>query len=392
MWHRHWIAGWTLAVVTVASAHAATPATPACAVDWPLWRDFVSRFVSEDGRVVDTSVSQHHSTSESQSYGMFFALVANDRPLFDRLWQWSVDNLTAGDATQQLPAWRWGRTEDGEWGVLDANTAADGDLWFAYALLEAARLWNDASYQEAALQLMARIAEQETAHLPGLGRMLLPGANGFVLDEGVWRLNPSYLMLPQLRRLAAADPDGPWEDIAHSGVRMLEAITPHGLVPDWIEYAAAGSDEDGFRTDAVQGDKGSYDAIRVYLWAAVTAAEDPLAAAQLAATRGMLGLLDAQGNVPEVVSATIPAGSGSAPVGFAAALLPYLRTHGQTELLPAYAERVATGLGSAAQPPLYYDYVLALFGLGWTDGRYRFLVDGGVRTSWEMRCPYANTP
>lgn len=392
MLHRLWFACRAALAMAMMSLCVPAAAAPDCARDWPLWRDFVERFVSDDGRVVDASVPQHHSTSESQAYGMFFALVANDRPLFDRLWRWSVDNLAAGGVERRLPAWRWGRAEDGDWRVLDENTASDGDLWFAYALLEAGRLWSDASYRVAALQLMAQVAERATVDLPGLGWMLLPGVSGFTPEPGVWRLNPSYLMLPQLRRLAGADAAGPWAEIAHNGVRMLEAIAPHGVVADWVTYVAEGEAKGRFRDDAVQGDKGSYDAIRVYLWAGMTAAEDPLAAAQLTAVRGMLALVDPDGDVPEAVSASTGSATGTAPPGFAAALLPYLKAHGRAQMLPVLMERIATGFGNAAEPPLYYDYVLALFGLGWTDGRYRFLADGGLRTSWEMRCPYANLP
>src|SRR5690606_6968162 len=122
-----------------------------------------------DGRIVDFSIPEMHSTSESQSYGMFFALVANDRPAFDRIWRWSVDNLMGGKETGVLPAWRWGRRTDGTWGVLDPNAASDADLWFAYALFEAARLWGEPDYERPARALLERVAADEVADLPGLG-------------------------------------------------------------------------------------------------------------------------------------------------------------------------------------------------------------------------------
>ncbi|MGN5480012.1 glycosyl hydrolase family 8 [Cupriavidus basilensis] len=84
----------------------------------------------------------HQSTSEGQSYGMVFALIAGDRNTFDRLWRWSVTNLGDGRLDDKLPAWQWGHRDDGTWGVMDRNPAADADLWFAFALAEAARLWN----------------------------------------------------------------------------------------------------------------------------------------------------------------------------------------------------------------------------------------------------------
>ncbi|MEI7536628.1 MAG: glycosyl hydrolase family 8, partial [Comamonadaceae bacterium] len=63
--------------------------------DWIIFRD---RFVQADGRVVDFSADAQ-STSEGQTYAMFFALVANDRPSFDRLLAWTRANLAQGDLT-----------------------------------------------------------------------------------------------------------------------------------------------------------------------------------------------------------------------------------------------------------------------------------------------------
>ena len=46
-----------------------------------------------EGRVVDYSDAKLITTSEGQSYGMFFALVANDRESFDKIFAWSEKNL-----------------------------------------------------------------------------------------------------------------------------------------------------------------------------------------------------------------------------------------------------------------------------------------------------------
>lgn len=74
---------------------------------------------------------------------MVFPLIADDRDAFDRLWRWSVDHLGDGRLDDKLPAWQWGhRDNDGTWGVMDLNSAADADLWFVFALDEASRLWN----------------------------------------------------------------------------------------------------------------------------------------------------------------------------------------------------------------------------------------------------------
>ena len=46
---------------------------------WDLWDEFKAVNVTPEGRVVDYSDAKLITTSEGQSYGMFFALVANDR-------------------------------------------------------------------------------------------------------------------------------------------------------------------------------------------------------------------------------------------------------------------------------------------------------------------------
>ena len=46
--------------------------------------------------VIDPSDARKITTSEGQSYGLFFALAANDRKAFDLLLAWTRDNLARG--------------------------------------------------------------------------------------------------------------------------------------------------------------------------------------------------------------------------------------------------------------------------------------------------------
>ena len=162
----------------------------AAACEWPAWQQYKQFYISEQGRVIDPSSPNRITTSEGQSYGLFFALVANDRPAFDQLLTWTENNLAAGDLSAHLPAWLWGENEQKQWTVLDSNSASDADLWIAYNLLEAGRLWKSRRYQTLGTLLLQRIAREEVADIPGLGLMLLPGKVGFVAEDR-WRLNPS---------------------------------------------------------------------------------------------------------------------------------------------------------------------------------------------------------
>lgn len=56
---------------------------------WELWDQFKATNLTPEGRVVDYSEAKLITTSEGQSYGMFFALVANDKKAFDEMFAWT---------------------------------------------------------------------------------------------------------------------------------------------------------------------------------------------------------------------------------------------------------------------------------------------------------------
>jgi len=382
-----------IGLVAVLPGFAAQDAGNCAAAGWPRWQAFAERWVQADGRVLESSLEAHHSTSEGQSYALFFALVANDRERFEKIWRWSLENLAGNNLDTQLPAWLWGKGKDGVWQVQDANSAADADLWFAYALIEAGRLWHKPEYQVDARRLLAGVKRQEVAELPGLGPMLLPGPVGFVQPDHLWRLNPSYMPLPLLRRLAAFEPDGPWQTIARNTATLLRQGGEHGFVADWVGYRGTSANSGLFVSDAFKGDVGSYDAIRVYLWAGMTPTADPLAKPILDSLGGMAGATASSGIPPEKVQVQLGTSEGRGPFGFSAALVPYFQARNQPWLADLQHKRAVAGLeqalkgGNAPSPaPVYYDYMLSLFGLGWAEKRYRFDTDGSVQLFWESAC------
>lgn len=372
------------------SAAVPTPAADACLDFDALWTRFVARCVQADGRVVDHDTDARVSTSEGQAYTLFFALVADDRARFDSVLDWTRRHLAGGDFAQQLPAWQWGRQGDGRWGVLDRNAATDADLWLAHTLFEAERAWNAPAYGRQARAVLARIAREEVADVPGLGPMLLPGPVGFVSeDRRTWRLNPSYWPLHQLRALASLDPKGPWEVLVQQGFLMLRAASPNGLAPDWIAWqvdrrddaAPAGAAPTGqWIADPVHGDTGSYDAIRCYLWAGLLSPHDPLRKPLLYSLRGLQPLLRRGQPVPERVTtrAADAATRGDAPPAFDAATLPYLAALADHAALADRRARLGTAL-RGSRPLRYYDFVLLLFGVGALQGRWRFGRDGRLQ-------------
>jgi endoglucanase len=345
---------------------------------WPLWEKYAARFISGDGRVVEPSAGGR-TTSEGQAYALLFALVAQDRARFERLLRWTEDNLARGDLAKALPAWKWGRGPDGRWGVLDANSASDADLWLGYALLEAGRLWREPRFSALASSVLAQVDRREVGELPGLGPMLLPGPVGFALDPGrAWRLNPSYLPPQVLQRLAVEVP-GRWKAVLASADRLRRAVDAGGLVPDWVVYRAG----EGFQAEPL----GGYEAIRSYLWAAMLP-EGAERDAWLRSTRGLLEVSGPKRVVPETVDVRAALGWGEGPPGFAAVALLQARVRGLEPLATRLARRLARSEngGLYGDPPRYYDQNLALFALGFLEGRFCFAADGRLRTAWEATC------
>ncbi|MFL9957997.1 cellulose synthase complex periplasmic endoglucanase BcsZ [Paraburkholderia nemoris] len=371
-------------ITTVAQTTSTPGQAKPCNTDWPAYRIFVERFVQADGRVIDYTSPQLKTTSEGQSYGLFFALVANDRATFDRLLNWTRTNLAGNQFDAQnvrLPSWLWGKKPDGSFGVLDPNSASDSDLWIAYDLLQAGRLWHEASYTQLGEALAAQIARQEMTTLPGVGPMLLPGPQGFK-NGGVTRLNPSYLPLPVLRALAKDMPNGPWAKLADSAYKLIKTTAPQGFAPDWAAW------QNGqFVVDPKEGDTGSYDAIRVYLWAGLTSPADPLAKPWLAALGGMRAKVAQTGIPPEKVSSTTGTASGEGPLSYWGALAPYFKTLDDERGLGLARTHLAVlDTNVPGREPVYYDRVLGLFGTGFIDGRYRFDEAGRLVPSWRNAC------
>ena len=114
---------------------------------------------------------------------------------------------THGDS---LLSWRWGRLPDGSWGVLDANSATDGDLDYALALVLAHRLgWRAPAglpdYREEARRVQADILAKEVVALPEGDLLLTPG--NWHEPQPPYLVNPSYFS-PAAYRLFGGLPSG----------------------------------------------------------------------------------------------------------------------------------------------------------------------------------------
>ncbi|EJN37441.1 endoglucanase Y [Pseudomonas sp. GM84] len=363
-----------LAVLLVLCMPAVATASTTC--PWPAWERFKAELVSVDGRVLDRSDERLITTSEGQSYALFFALVGNDRQAFAKLLRWTGNNLAEGDLSRHLPAWLWGRSKQ-QWQVLDSNNASDADLWIAYSLLEAGRLWDEPAYTQLGTQMLWRIAAQTVRKLPGLGVMLLPADYGFEDNRG-WRLNPSYLPPQLFDRFALVDPL--WGEMAGNVRRVWLQASPKGFAPDWLLWTPAA----GIEPDPEHGNAGDYDAIRVYLWLGMLANGAPQRDELLHHFAPMVAATTQAGLPPESVDARSGKLNGHGPAGFSAALLPLLaNASADPTALEAQRKRLRE---QPVDAQAYYNQVLAMFGQGWDEARYRFDNQGRLLPAWSAPC------
>lgn len=361
---------------------------------WKLWNAYSARFVDPQGRVFDPD-GDRNTTSENEAYAMFFALTANDRMHFDRMLAWTEVNLAQGDLKLHLPARYYAKDQDGKWKVQDPNSASNADTWMAYTLIEAGRLWGAPRYSDIGRGMLTEIAQTEVTDLPGFGLMLLPGPGGFQRDK-TWILNPSYVPVFLLDRFAEIDPTGPWREVADNVPRLLQQSARHGYAMDWVTYFPG----DGFYPAPEQypdadpgkmnGPGGGYDAIRVYLWAGMQTNSNGMRSKLVNTVSAMGGYLSNHDAPPlKVDEQGIPAVQ-TGPVGFSAAVLPYLRAF--PGLSPLSAQQlIRMSLMKDDSTGLYgknrtlYDQNLALFGTGFLDGKFEFGPAGELKVEWMRR-------
>jgi endoglucanase len=154
---------------------------------------------------------------------------------------------------------------------------------------------------------------------------------------------------------------------------------------DWVRFRPSS----GFSASAVGSHlvSGSYDAIRVYLWAGMLDPETSGRNQLLESLAGMQAYLRTHGVPPERVAPNGDVISPRGPVGFSAAVIPFLSAVGDPSGLKAQCERLrdeqvgATGLIGAGQR--YYDQVLALFAEGWRSGLFQFGSEGELYVRWK---------
>ena len=86
-------------------------------------------------------VNNNDVRSEGMSYGMMLCVQLNKQEEFNKLWNWAKTNMQhkPGDPREGYFAWKLNR----EGGVMDGNTASDGEEYFIMALMFASNRWGN---------------------------------------------------------------------------------------------------------------------------------------------------------------------------------------------------------------------------------------------------------
>jgi len=224
------------------------------------WEHFKLKFISEDGRVIDTG-NGNVSHSEGQGLGMLFAVAHDDQITFNKVWQWTKTNLDLRE--DGLFVWQW--VPDKENHTEDFGSATDGDIFIAWAMARAAEKWKNPSYLEIAKSIVKAIRTQLVVEIDG-DTLLLPGPVWPRRDRHT-TINLSYWIYPAFQEFSKIDASPQWEKLIQTGIDLIRhaQFGAWDLPADWMAIKNDGSFSQVEEFPFVFG----YEAVRIplyYLW------------------------------------------------------------------------------------------------------------------------------
>lgn len=131
------------------------------------WQKYYVVKINEKESYINTTPNSNKYTalSEGQGYGMYISALAaqndfGDKATFERLNNFYLKHReTINKRKTALMSWREVE-ENGKWQV-DKNSATDGDLFIAEALLLASKVYKDIHYQDEAVKILQDILRYE---------------------------------------------------------------------------------------------------------------------------------------------------------------------------------------------------------------------------------------
>jgi endo-1,4-beta-D-glucanase Y len=207
------------------------------------WNNYkAANLEASSGRTIDHSQPGNITTSEGQSYTMLRAVWMDDQPTFDR-------SLASSQSLMQRPdslfSWRYGELSNGSYGIQTSvggnNTASDGDVEIAFALLMAYHRWNDNHYLAVSQSIIRSIWDEEVVQVDGKPVLVADDIERNSKTDVV--VDPSYFDPAAFKVFAQIDPGQDWNGLVNNSYSILSELSSSnlggtrsdGLPPDWIE-------------------------------------------------------------------------------------------------------------------------------------------------------------
>jgi endo-1,4-beta-D-glucanase Y len=215
------------------------------------WVYYKANFINSNGLVNHkrlengSQVGANEAVSEGQGYGTLLAVLMNDQPTFNKIFEAANANM-----------WDNGHKSYYYWNLpaRSAGAATDADLDMGLALvfadeLQKAKLWTTYSsggvtYNSRAMDIIRSIKANMTS-----GNYLLPGDNWG--GDGINNLNPSYFCTAWLKVFDAYQKEVDFTPVIANCYAVL-AKTPRysfGQAPDWCNTSGAQSSQGGGKTE-----------------------------------------------------------------------------------------------------------------------------------------------
>jgi endoglucanase len=209
-----------------------------------LWENYKKEYIDPNSfRVIDKQ-KDGITTSEGQSYGMLMSMWMDDKTTFEKVWQWTQNNLQKPNTNSF--SWLWGKNPKGEYKVLAEqggdNVATDGDIDIAFSLIKASKKWNNPQYLTSAKLIMKDIWTNEVI-ITKNGKYLL-AANDLEkkYNKSEVLVNPSYFNTAAFHEFAKISLEDNWDRLSVDSYEFLEKSSESildsnksaFLPPDWI--------------------------------------------------------------------------------------------------------------------------------------------------------------
>lgn len=203
---------------------------------WELYKD---KFVLDSGMV--GNVGSHVVSGRDQSIALLRAAMASDQKAFDKVYEWTKENLLLDD--KNLFATSIDRDDET---IANKGTTTLTDQDIAFALLLAYRNWEEDQYLKEAEKIIGDMWKHETV-VVNKKRYLVAG-DWTAGKSTKYTINPSYLSPYVYKLFAIYDSKNNWAEIASTSYEILTACTTsklgvkNGIVlpPSWCDLSSSG--------------------------------------------------------------------------------------------------------------------------------------------------------